>query len=533
MRHPALSRFLAAILAVVSALTLLSGGICIKKAVDSREQQNRELSLLAGRMEEAAALRAEIDAMADECEGLDAEYDERSWQHAKDMLSYRKDLAMYTATEAGLKTGAEQLEEGYKGLRMGWIQHDNALKLLEEGEKQFQPGYEQYLAGKKQLEEGFEQLRQAEQLKETLPDTAMLRTGLRAVESRSDGISAALSGISGTLQNPPRDPETGEIDDAAFRARLGPQVAALSLQLAAVREVMLASYSAEELDAALQPAAAALASLSAEIADGSRSAEEIIASANSLLAPVSQLPGSVSAIIAAADQTLDMLDDLPAMRARLEAADAALKEGEPALLAAKAKIDEGKKQLAKAKDILVYTEAQLIKGKKSLEEKQAEQDETRVELDRRKGELESEQRALTELHGRVEGYAERKDRFSNLRFALLADEGVSSRVRAGGELLPAAEEEYEARMAASERELAQRLCAAILMILSAGAAVFAVTAAFRDRPGRPLLLPAGLAFAAAAAAEGVSLYAGRDLIYTALFTAIFALALALLNLKKA
>lgn len=533
MRHPALTRFLAAFLAVMCAITLLSGGLCVKKAVDSREKQNTEIALLAEKTDEAAALRAELDAMAGEYDPLDGEYDARSWQHAKDMLAYRKDLAMYTATEAGLKQGREQLEEGYKGLRMGWIQHDNALKALEEGEAQFLPGYRQYLDGKQQLAEGWEKLRQAEELKATLPDTALLRAGLEAVKSSSDELSASLSTLRSTLQNPPRDPDTGEIDDAALRANLGVQLVTLSAQLAVVRNAMSASYSAEELDAALQPTAAAIARLSAELADGGKSGEEIIAAFQEALGPTEAMPDSLDAAIASAEQTLTMLERLPEMRAQLETAQAALNESEPMLLAAKEQIDEGKKQLETAKNMLIYTEAQLIQGKKGIEEKEAEQLETRSDLDRRKAELEDEAKALEALDAKVADYTEKKDRFSNLRYALLADNGIAARVRAGEELLASAQEELAGKRAASDREYSLRLSAAVLMLLSAVAGIPVVAAAFRDRTGWRLLLPAALSLAAAAAGEIVSWNAGRGLIYTLLFVGVFAAGVIALNLKKA
>ena len=533
MRHPALTRFLAAFLAVMGAITLLSGGLCVKKAADDREKQNTELSLLSEKWTEAAALRAELDELAGEYEGLDESFDERSWQHAKDMLAYRKDLAMYTATEAGLKQGSEQIEEGYKGLRMGWIQHDNGLKALEEGEAQFLPGYQQYLDGKAQLEQGREQLRQAEELKAKLPDLALLRAGLEAVKASSGELSSSISAIRAILQDPPRDPETGEIDDAALRARLQGQLAVLTAQLAVVRQAMAASYGAEELEAALQPAAAALEQLSAELASGSLSGEELIAYVSGLIGPAEALPASLDAAIASADETLTMLEHLDEMKARLDAAQAALDESEPMLLAAKEKIEEGKRQLENLKYMLIYTESELIKGKKALEEKQAEQQETREDLDRRKEALEREQAELEALKLRVEEYAARKDRFGNLRYALLADEGVAARVRAGGELLPAAEEEIGARRLASSREYAFRLAAAILMLCSSLAAFFAVGAAFRSRVGLRLHLPASLALASAAAAEGISLYAGRGLIYTVLFVGVFAAGVILANLGKA
>ena len=64
-------------------------------------------------------------------------------------------------------------------------------------------------------------------------------------------------------------------------------------------------------------------------------------------------------------------------------------------------------------------------------------------------------------------------------------------------------------------------------------AIIAVTAAFKERQEIRILLPSALAAALAAAAEGVSYYAGRGMIYTVLFVGVFALGVLALNLKKA
>ena len=70
------------------------------------------------------------------------------------------------------------------------------------------------------------------------------------------------------------------------------------------------------------------------------------------------------------------------------------------------------------------------------------------------------------------------------------------------------------------------LCAALCGALT-------VAAAFRDKVGGKLLIPASLAVMLSAAAEVVSVLAQRGLIYTVLFVGIFALGVLAINLKKA
>ena len=98
MHHPALTRFLAAFLAAVCAITLISGGICIKKAADSRKKQNTYVETLSAKADEAALLREEIDAMFDDYDADEQAYNAMNEQYTKDMKTYRKDLALYTAS---------------------------------------------------------------------------------------------------------------------------------------------------------------------------------------------------------------------------------------------------------------------------------------------------------------------------------------------------------------------------------------------------------------------------------------------------
>ena len=121
MRHPALTRFFAAFLAVMSAITLISGGICIRKAGNDREKQNTNTLRLSQKTAEAKELHAELDSMSESFEDKNAEYDEAKARYDSEKLSYRKDLAIYTATEAALKQAQEKIDEGYAALRTGWI----------------------------------------------------------------------------------------------------------------------------------------------------------------------------------------------------------------------------------------------------------------------------------------------------------------------------------------------------------------------------------------------------------------------------
>ena len=182
-------------------------------------------------------------------------------------------------------------------------------------------------------------------------------------------------------------------------------------------------------------------------------------------------------------ELMNMLQDLPAMKAQLEAAQAALEEGEPLLLMAKEGFAEGRKQLDAAKETLIFAEAQLIAGRKALEEKQAEQEETLASLNERKAALEENSHTLAVQSEQLALYTEKKDHFSNLRYALLANDGVAEKTRAGAGLIEAAEQEIDLESQARDREFSFRLAAAVLMLCAALCGVLTVAAAFRDKVG--------------------------------------------------
>ncbi|MBR0040403.1 MAG: hypothetical protein IJP64_03385 [Oscillospiraceae bacterium] len=533
MRHPALTRFFAAFLAVMSAITLVSGALCIKKAADDREKQNTAADRLAEKTAEAKELRTELDAMPVEFGTRSEAYDEAKESYDREKNSYRKDLSIYTATEAGLKQGSEQIEEGYAALRMGWIAHDNGEKQLDEAEAQFLPGYEQYLAGKEQLEEGRRQLAQTEALRDSLPDLAILRTALDALKSSRAEISASLDTIQNTLDHPPVDPESGETDRAAQSMLLRKELLVLSRQLQAVQTVLVEQYGAETLSKELSSSAAALGRQAETLAGGELNEEELIASAQQILNSGQSLSGAFDSAISGAEQTLTTLESLPALKEQLDEAEAALKEGEPMLLEAKKGFEEGRAQLEQAKNQLIWAEAELIKGKKALEEKQAEQEELKEDLDRRKLELEEEaERLETELR-EIENYREKQERMSNLRYALKADGGIAERMREGEGLIESAETELAERRVSIQNEYVQRMAAALLMLAAALCGLLTLIPAFREKGRAVLLLGAALAFVLAAAAEGISFWAGRGMIYTVLFVGVFGAAVLALNVRKA
>ena len=556
MRHPALTRFFAAFLAVASAITLISGYLCIRKAGNDRDKQNTNTQRLTEKNDEARTLRAELDAMPEAFEEKSAAYDEAKAKYDSEKNNYRKDLSIYTATESALKTAQEEIDAGYAELRMGWIQHDNSEKTVDEAEAEFLPYYEQYLSGKAQLEENKAKYEQAAALKESLPELSLIRTGLDAMKSTKSAASATIDEIRNTIQNPPlttviedgggdegdgEGEEGGEseapveitvIDRDALQTQLSTQIAALSRYIGTLSAMASMSYT-DSFSQAITPAASAVSEQSARIAGGTLSADELLAAGSAVVTAGQSMCSSLDTQIASAEQTVTLLESLPEMKAQLDKAEATLKEQEPTILATKQTIDDSRSQLDTAKNLLIYAEAKLIAGTKELEENRAKQEETKEDLDRRKTELEEESVRLEAMYREVEDYRDKKDRFHTLRYALLADEGIAARERAGEDLIEGAAAELTQRSADTQREYELRFAAACGMLAAAAFGLITVAAAFREKGRVGLLLCSALAFLLSAAAEGVSCYAGRGMIYTVLFVGVFGFAVLVFNLRKA
>lgn len=589
MRHPALTRFFSAILAALSAITLISGGICIKKAADDRKKQNNMQLILLEKWEDAVKIDTKLAEMSEEYESMDKDHAELSERYSRDMISFRKDLAIYTATEAGLKQGAAQIEEGYAGLRSGWIAHDNGIRELQAAEAQFQTGYDDFLAGKAALAEAWQKYYLAEEYVNSGADIEQQKTLIQSGANLSRSMADAMAALAATLSDPPIDEETGEIDSASLTLRLTEQSSAILTELAqsedlrnaaqiafdsaqgfvranaaTLEDMIRQGYSAEEVqgyiisqgarvqeklngmqqlfdelggaedtEAKLKEALESLRSDAEQISKGDMSESELVSVVADMLGTMQSVLGDASVMLNGVAEMMNMLEDLPAMRAQLEAGQVAIDESEAVMAKAKEGFAEGYRQLDAAKNMLITAESQLRIGSQALDEKRQEQIETRADLDRRKAELEKDSATLANQSVLLEDYDAKKDHFSNLRFAMLANEGVSSRVHDGEELLAAVEKELDFEHEQTRLQFRYRLAAAIGMITSSLFGIWTVAAGFRDGQGKKLFVPLSAAVLLAAASEGVSFYAGRGMIYTVLFVGLFALGIGLLNVKKA
>ena len=556
MRHPALTRFFAAILAVMCLITLISGALCLKKAADREERQSAALDQLEEKTAKAKELLAELDAGCEQYDELAAEYDSLSESYSSDTIKYRADLALLTATEAGVKQGRAQLRTGLGAFYTAKAEYEEGLAAFNEAEAQFNEGYAEYLAGKEALAQAWEEYYAAEEYLASGVDIQAQRAEIQEGMRLCSELSAEIGALLDVLTALPADPESGgpssEELSALIRQRAGAVLAGLA-DGAQIGEAAGEAYSAAEAmekmeavsgllelageaDGSEEELAAKLEAIRADadlLVSGELSDSEQLATTIDMLRNEKELCDYAYAKLSAADQMLAVLEELPAMKAQLDDAQSAMDEATPMMEETKTQMETGREQLTAAGEALKAVEIQLYNARVSLDEKEAELKETRAELEERRVRLEEDSARLEELDAEVGEYVRTRDEFSDLKYSILADEGVAARCDAGAELIPAAEAETAQRRIDTRNEHASRLLNGALMLDCAAAGLAAAAAAFKERRGALLIGGAALAFALAAASEALSVADGRGMLYTSLFVGVFALGVLLLNLKKA
>ena len=152
MKHPALTRLFAVVLAVLCLTMLLAGLGSILGALRDRDGAMADYGRLTGRIEEYEQVLSELEGRVSFREG-DQAFREAQEEHDDQAAQHRMDLAVYTATRGGLRAGAAALDEAENAFQQGMAQYYAGVALFEEQERAFWEGYEQFQAGKRQLEE--------------------------------------------------------------------------------------------------------------------------------------------------------------------------------------------------------------------------------------------------------------------------------------------------------------------------------------------------------------------------------------------
>ncbi len=545
MKHPALTRLFAVVLAVLCLTMLLAGLGSAGGAISGLRSGQAEVDRLNKRIEEYREILQQSEG-AEPYALLRTDLEEEQAQHDADASQHRTELAIYTATRGGLQTGAAALDQAEAALATGKAQYEQGRALFEAKEKQFWDGYQQFQEGKRQLEEGRKLLELAAsalaglraQVNQGRQLAAILESGEE--DARQQLTVAAYDSLLQTL-----DQATALYDALKDQGGINPEqlqailtllskqtgadlsglldglswdgISAESLQELENRVYEATGMSVAEIRAQIQEQRDAVAGLDGE----TPLTEEQFAA---LQAAYSQSREWIQAVLTAMEQKLDEYEvKLQEARAQMDAAQEQIdalndymEQGKAAMVQARAGLDMAGEQIKQG-------EQGIAQARQELQKKEAELAEKAEQLRQEKLELDAEAVALEAKTDRANARKELEQREASVRLMLLDREEICARVDGGMELLPAAEEYAAERLAEVRRTAAGRLWISALMLLGAVAGFADIPAAFEKTKSRfRLIAPVALCFACAVGVEALCRSLGRGDSYSALAVAVFA-----------
>ena len=150
MKHPALTRVFAIVLAVLCLVMLLAGLLGLRSA--SRDRR-RALDA-AQRLQDRVAAYREASAAIRTGPGYEeqnAAWQARQAEHDKAASRHRSEVAIYTATQSGLRSGAAALDQADALMAEGRRQYEAGLAEFETRSAAFDAQYWRFLQGASEL----------------------------------------------------------------------------------------------------------------------------------------------------------------------------------------------------------------------------------------------------------------------------------------------------------------------------------------------------------------------------------------------
>ncbi len=575
MRYPALSRLLAVFLAVLSVTTIVAGALGFDRAGKDYKEQRREDALLENRITTSEALRAELAEKQADYDAASAVYPGQEEQHRSKSAKYRMALATYTATRAGLRLGRQQLLDAAalmdESLKLFWP----GFSVFEQAENAFAQVYQLYLTILDSLSQGAAIYDEA---KARLPEDAegevvFSPEEVLALAELGHGVYGQLTALlEGLRESVPEDQhEAADLLRQAVESfnEAGSELAGFSVERLAygfardLYDEAAASLEAERPDGLSEEEARAAADrlcmesfgLSFEElgqwldenepaeSGGSESVTippEMMGMLFDGLPDDRELIDTALALIADSERSLSEKEaafradpyDMGAAELLLEAG----KEGldsvgrlldllKPTILAIGKQMLSAREQLDAAYLALMEGQRQVEEGLRGLQEQTALLPGQLLELLRERRLLSGQKLALERLEAVIGGYEESYERLRSLRGALLADDEIYERQKAGEDYLAAAQAMLDARIPAHHSEFLQRCVMCALMLISGLIGLIAALGAFEKPRIRRMWLPLLGAVLPSVFAEAIALRLGRGLLYSALFVIIFALSM--------
>lgn len=561
MKHPALARVFAIVLALLSAFMLINGALGFGKA-DGKLQESLEY---CQRIEDKLAEYEELDAKLENSISYDEAYEELERlqdEHDEEAAQHRTDLATHTATMGGYTMGVDMIRDGKAQLELAKQELESGKKQLEEQETALNQGVAAFESGKPMMEAGIAELQQPASLLKNIASENI--PGLMAELDAVIAQKPEHPGDEPAKPTPPVEPvkpeAPGEDATEEEKAQYEEDLATYE-ELKAQYDKDLATY--EELktqydkdkaayDDALKKysseypawqsnAAAAVEKVNGELQQSQTTVDTLVMSLNAavegmrgisseLVAGISTISVTVPSFEAGTDletvragleqykQELLAAAEVPnTLQANLAGMESKLQEGKAALEAAKLQVTAGEQALKKGENELQHQLELLWYNMGQLEDEAEELEENKEKLD-------AESDKLDKMLVSVDELKELEDGRRSARIILMQESEIEAMVNDGAELGESTRTFLEKHRSSAEYDHMMLYAINALAVIGGVLGILSILGSYELLKNRLLLIaPPLLCLICAAAAYGINLYQGLGQMYTALFAGIGAL----------
>lgn len=154
MKHPALTRAMAAVLAIMCAIMLICGVVGIGDAQKEYKEDLDAYEKLSERIATFKELSAKLDG-EDSYKETKEKLDARQEEHDKESADFRTDLAERTATQGGYQQGANALLEAREATEAAYRQYADGVAQFQAAEAEFNAKKAEAQAGLAQLQAAY------------------------------------------------------------------------------------------------------------------------------------------------------------------------------------------------------------------------------------------------------------------------------------------------------------------------------------------------------------------------------------------
>ena len=576
MKHPALVRVLAAMLAVFSMVLCFSGAYGITRANKEKDEQVRQYELLVSRTEEYKRI---YDSIVEEkpFDEADRELSEKETEHNKSASEHKADVATYSATKGGIKMGEELLAQGEAMINMVtpivaivvgvgteaintvetmiYEKEDGSVGVdatkVAEAEKRLenllaqigviQPGvldYESKLKELSALRTGTEQMKldladlQARQAEEGDPqqtdpssETELTAENLPEAEELSDTTGLPEAPQTGETGEPDASEEPVSDTDPTAAAEL-PESVLPEMPPVELNPVQAAAPEAAPAPDAV-PAQPAMPAAAEPESTGPVEAAPLASFRKhvlvcSPLAYEDDMAKLISEIEKSEARIAELARYIEEHRSEYEELKKALEEYLADYAKLKSDLDFVKSQLQGAAIELTKAYSEIIDGYWEIEKQKAELKEKRPELEEEKTTLDNEYEQITAQRSDNDRLKQAESRMTSLRVLLTKNERIRSATDSGENLITASENEIPQFKEDYENRYNTKMKINVLGFVAALFALLGIPSAFEKWKSRFLLIVPVLAYiACTVAAEVVSVKNGIGQAYVPLIASVF------------